>query len=112
MHRLLQCDPTAYRVSLRVMLFFRIWFHGLPWEKKANQDTFLQVLMESMIPFKVTLEAEYASLLFSIDGLRHVMLRDLPIERSEASGDFHISKAHFLELRIDIVAGLHHLYDF
>ncbi len=60
--------------------------------------------MESLVTFKVTLEGEYALLLFSIDGLRHSILRDLPIERSETTGEFQVSNTRFSELRAEIIA--------
>lgn len=61
--------------------------------------------MESLVTFKVTLEGEYALLLFSIDGLRHSILRGLPVERSETTGEFHVSNARFPEMRVEIIAG-------
>ncbi|KLO13255.1 hypothetical protein SCHPADRAFT_852723 [Schizopora paradoxa] len=85
MHRLLQLDPPAYR---------------------SHQDAFLKVLMESLVTFKVTLEGEYAMLLFSIDGLRHCILRDLPVERSETTGQFCFPNGPFSEARAEIIAAI------
>ncbi|KAI5121875.1 hypothetical protein M0805_001083 [Coniferiporia weirii] len=85
MYRLLHCDPTAY---------------------KDRENTFLAVLLESLVAFRITMENEYISLLFSIDGLRHTMLRAIPVCRESEMEDFHLSRTQFTEKRFGILEGM------
>ncbi len=57
----------------------------------------------------VTIEHDYASLLFSIDDLRHPLLRDLPIDDPdpEGDGDYHLKKSDFHEKRLAMIEGEH-----
>ncbi|KAI0916960.1 hypothetical protein AcW2_007217 [Taiwanofungus camphoratus] len=82
MFMLLQLDPSAY---------------------PTFTDRFLDILMESIVTPRVTLEHEYASLVFSIDGLRHRFLHDIPCEKQEGSADFQLSRKDFLEARLSIL---------
>ena len=61
--------------------------------------------MESIVAHVLTLEADFASLLFSIDGLRHVMFRGIPVRRDDDDGDYHINKSDLVVLRIAIFDG-------
>jgi len=75
----LQLDPSAY---------------------PTYKDRFVDILLESIVTPKVTIEHEYMSLLLSIDGLRHPLLRDMPCEREEGMTDYKISRKEFLERRL------------
>lgn len=61
-----------------------------------------------MVTAKITLENEYMSLLLSVDGMRHPMLRDLPVERTSETEDFHITRSQFADMRIAVMDGLSH----
>ncbi|KAH8116315.1 Mus7/MMS22 family-domain-containing protein [Phellopilus nigrolimitatus] len=71
------------------------------WEDR--EYTFLVVLLESLVSFRITMENEYSSLLLSVDGLRHTMLRALPIDRESELVDFRLSRGRFIEKRIGIL---------
>ncbi|KAI9066820.1 hypothetical protein FKP32DRAFT_1673568 [Trametes sanguinea] len=79
MYMLLQLDPPAYTVYT---------------------DRFVDVLFESLATPSVTLEHEYASLLFSIDRLHHPLFRDLVIGDLGVDGDYHLTKHEFTEHRL------------
>ncbi|TBU23731.1 Mus7/MMS22 family-domain-containing protein [Dichomitus squalens] len=78
MYMLLQLDPPAYL---------------------AYTEEFMHVLFKSMATQNITLEHDYASLLFSIDRLHHPLLSHLPINPPAADGDYHITKHVFVEKR-------------
>ncbi|CCL98524.1 uncharacterized protein FIBRA_00523 [Fibroporia radiculosa] len=84
------------RVGLRFMLML---LRLDPQAYTTYKDRFIDVLLESMVSPKVTIEHEYMALLFSIDYLRHPLLADIICERDEATGDYQISRLHFLERR-------------
>ncbi|EJD07436.1 uncharacterized protein FOMMEDRAFT_164408 [Fomitiporia mediterranea MF3/22] len=83
MHQLLKCDPKAYN--------------------KDRERHFLGVLLQSLVSFKVTMEHEYSSILFSVDGLRHTMLRDVPVTRAAGKDGLHLTRTDFLHVREDII---------
>ncbi|KAI0712388.1 methyl methanesulfonate-sensitivity protein 22 [Earliella scabrosa] len=88
------------RVGLRFM------FMVLQLDPPAYLDVtnrFVDVLFESMATPKVTIEHEYASLLFSIDCLRHPLFLDLPIDPPGEDNDYHLSKHQFIENRLAIL---------
>ena len=62
-------------------------------------EQFVEVLLRSMATPNVTLEHDYASLLFSIDRLYHPLLDQLPINPPAADGDFHLTRQEFIEKR-------------
>ncbi|OBZ69025.1 hypothetical protein A0H81_11232 [Grifola frondosa] len=82
MYMVLQLDPSAY---------------------PAYTDRFTDVLFESLVPSRVTLEHDYVSLLFSIDGLRHPLLHDIPCELPDNTIDYKLSAEDFSEKRLDIL---------
>ncbi|KAL6308241.1 Mus7/MMS22 family-domain-containing protein [Sparassis latifolia] len=82
MFMLLQLDPSAY---------------------PTYTDRFIDIFMESIVTARVSFEHDFTSLLFSIDGLRYPLFRDLPCELPEDSTDYKLSKKNFLDGRIAIV---------
>ncbi|OSC97472.1 hypothetical protein PYCCODRAFT_1377056 [Trametes coccinea BRFM310] len=82
MYMLLQLDPPAYTVYT---------------------DRFVDVLFESLATPSVTLEHDYASLLFSIDRLHHPLFRELPIGDTGMDGDYHMTKHEFTEKRLALL---------
>ena len=54
---------------------------------------------------RITIENDYAALLFSIDALRHPILRGIDIPNKSEAGDFVISKTEMTTLRVDILNG-------
>jgi hypothetical protein len=69
---------------------------------QSYQDRFIDVLLESLVSSTVTMEHEYVSLLFSVDGLRHPLLHNVACER-RADGDYFVSQFSFEESRVDIL---------
>lgn len=63
----------------------------------------MTILLESMVSKRLTLENEYVALVFSIDQLRHPLLRHVPCEAKPGSSDFVISVAEFKTLRLPII---------
>lgn len=49
------------------------------------------------------MENKYVSLILSIDGLRHPLLRSIPIERPPEKSDFELDKSQFIEHRTEII---------
>jgi hypothetical protein len=58
-----------------------------------------------MVSPKITIENEYASLLFSIDGLEHPLLRGIPYVLAPGMRDYEISRVEFVDLRFQILNG-------
>ncbi|KAL0953447.1 hypothetical protein HGRIS_004680 [Hohenbuehelia grisea] len=84
------------RVMLTVLLLDPTCYASLP-------DRFLTVLLISLAAVKVTIEHEYVSLLLSIDGLQHDLLRGLVLDRPNDTADFDISRAQFGVIRASIL---------
>ncbi|PIL22731.1 hypothetical protein GSI_15424 [Ganoderma sinense ZZ0214-1] len=82
MFMLLQLDPPAYQ---------------------THMEQFIEVLFRSMATPNITLEHDYASLLFSIDRLYHPLLVKLPIDAPAEDGDFHLTRQEFIEKRVAIL---------
>lgn len=95
----LQLDPSAYFVSDIPECQCVVSSHYL----QTYQFQFIDVLMQALAAAKVTIEHEYMSLLFSIDGLRHPLLEDMPCMREEEAADFKMSQKDFLDKRLSFV---------
>ena len=61
--------------------------------------------MQSLVTFNVTIENKFISLMLSIDGLRHPLLRNLAVERAPERRDFELDRSRFVELRGEILRG-------
>lgn len=70
---------------------------------QQHVDQFIKVLLESIMSAKVTIENEYMGLVFSIDKLRHPLLRHVPCQPEPGTSDYHISTIDFLTLRLPAV---------
>ncbi|KAH9851730.1 Mus7/MMS22 family-domain-containing protein [Lenzites betulinus] len=66
-------------------------------------DRFINVLLECLATRAVTLEHDYASLLFSVDRLHHPLLHDLPVGDPHEDGDYHLTRHEFSEKRLPFV---------
>ena len=60
------------------------------------------MLFESLTTPELTIEHQYVSLLFSIDGLQHSLLDGLALQRG-LDGDYHVTETDFKPLRLTIV---------
>ena len=60
------------------------------------------MLFESLVTPELTIEHQYASLLFSIDGLRHPLVDGLALQKS-LDGDFVVTGTDFKPLRLSII---------
>ncbi|CDO69890.1 hypothetical protein BN946_scf184884.g49 [Trametes cinnabarina] len=85
MYMLLQLDPPAYT---------------------TYTDRFVDVLFESLATPTVTLEHEYASLLWSIDKLHHPLFRGLSVGETGDDGDYHLTKHDFSEKRLELLGAM------
>ncbi|RPD62610.1 hypothetical protein L226DRAFT_458818, partial [Lentinus tigrinus ALCF2SS1-7] len=82
MYMVLQLDPPAYTNYM---------------------DAFVDVLFASLVTPNVTIEHEYASLLFSIDRQHHPLFQELPLGDLGDDGDWHMKKHEFIEKRLAIL---------
>ncbi|KAG1811430.1 Mus7/MMS22 family-domain-containing protein [Suillus subaureus] len=69
----------------------------------AYEDYFIEVLLTCTVPFKTTIEHEYASIVFTLDGLRHPLLRGVLAEPSTGSSTFEISLEEYLTVRQTLI---------
>jgi hypothetical protein len=74
---------------------------------QSHKDIFFDVLLESLVTRTITMEHEYASLLFSVDGLRHPLLRNIDFPKG-ANGDYIITYHSFSQTRIQILSSQLH----
>lgn len=59
--------------------------------------------MQALVCGTVSWEHEFASLLFSVDGLRHPLLRHVPVARPSEDVDFAISQIKLERGRLGIL---------
>ncbi|KAI0819256.1 Mus7/MMS22 family-domain-containing protein [Trametes gibbosa] len=85
MYMLLQLDPPAYI---------------------TYTDRFINILLECLATRAVTLEHDYASLLFSVDKLRHPLLHDLPVGNPGEDGDYHLTRREFSEKQLPFLEAI------
>ncbi|KAG0694427.1 Mus7/MMS22 family-domain-containing protein [Suillus ampliporus] len=69
----------------------------------AYEDYFIEVLLACTVPFKTTIEHEYASIVFTLDGLRHPLLRGVVAEPSTGSSTFEISLEEYSTIRQTLI---------
>lgn len=65
----------------------------------------MDTLLECMTADRITIEHEYVSLLLSIDGIRHPLLRTIPFAPPPEGDDYNISEAEFVACRIAFLDG-------
>jgi len=70
---------------------------------QQHQDTFLEVLFESIATAQVTVEHEYLALLFKIDGFQHHLLHGINCIPLFKESVIRISILDFLDFRLSIV---------
>lgn len=76
--------------------------------KRAVQklkDYFIETLFNCLIPVKVTVEHDFLSCIFSIDGLRHPLLRNLPVTLPPYPKILALSKNDFTTSRDKFLRG-------
>jgi hypothetical protein len=61
------------------------------------------VLWESLVSSEITIEHEYVSLVFSVDGLQHPLLRGVPCHLGPGEVDYDIPQQTFLDLRLQVL---------
>lgn len=61
-------------------------------QNQTQQEKCLEILLEALVAPQITLEHEYAALLFSIDNLQHMLFRGMSNLHKGEDGDYHISK--------------------
>ncbi|KAG2028500.1 hypothetical protein BDR03DRAFT_1077726, partial [Suillus americanus] len=70
---------------------------------KAYEDYFIEVLLTCTVPSKTTIEHEYASIVFTLDGLRHPLLRGVLAEPSTGSSTFEILLEEYSTVRQTLI---------
>jgi len=61
------------------------------------------MLFESLVTAQTTLEHQYVSLLFSVDQCHSPILHGIRGMLPETMGEFHLSKADFMRLRLSLL---------
>jgi hypothetical protein len=61
------------------------------------------MLMEALVAPNITIEHEYISQIFSVDGLKHLLLRDVACQPTADGMTFDITRQNFLNLRFEIL---------
>lgn len=69
---------------------------------QAHKDNFFDVLLESLVTSELTMEHQYVSLLFSIDGLQHPLVDGLALHRG-LDGDYIVTALDFEPLRLTVI---------
>ena len=69
---------------------------------QSHKDNFFDVLFESLVTPELTMEHQYVSLLFSVDGLQHPLVDGLVLQRG-LDGDYLITKQDFEPLRLTAI---------
>ncbi|KAG1734801.1 Mus7/MMS22 family-domain-containing protein [Suillus lakei] len=69
----------------------------------AYEDYFIEVLLACTVPSKMTIEHEYVSVVFTLDGLRHPLLRGVLAEPSTGSSAFEISLEEYSTVRQTLI---------
>ncbi|KAG2150243.1 Mus7/MMS22 family-domain-containing protein [Suillus bovinus] len=69
----------------------------------AYEDYFIEVLLTCTVSSKTTIEHEYASVIFTLDGLRHPLLRGVLAEPSTGSSAFEISLEEYSIVRQTLI---------
>ena len=75
---------------------------GLTSLSQSHKDNFFDVLFESVVTPEVTMEHQYISLLFSVDGLQHPLMDGLALQRG-LDGDYLVTKPDFEPLRLTAI---------
>ncbi|KAH7873038.1 Mus7/MMS22 family-domain-containing protein [Lentinula edodes] len=70
------------------------------------KDYFIETLFNCLIPVKVTVEHDFLSCIFSIDGLRHPLLRNLPVTLPPYPKILALSKNDFTTSRDKFLRGI------
>ena len=78
---------------------------------KDYESHFLTVLLPCLVAYRITMENDYVSALLSVDGLRHPLLRGLPVTRRSEQEEFHMTRADFIDKRINFITGKYHMPD-
>lgn len=84
----------------------RFCFALLKFDSKAYsayEDYFIEILLMGAVPFKTTIEHEYTSIVLTLDGLRHPLLRGVMAEPSAGSSTFEISLEEFSTIRQTLI---------
>ena len=99
---LLRLDPAAYPVCLILLVYI---CHRSNDFCQKYQDEFISVLLVASVSFKPTIEHEYASILFTLDKLRHPLFQNVPFEPVGPRARFEISEVEYREKRVRLYEG-------
>jgi hypothetical protein len=99
---LLKLDSKAYSVSCSLNIHERR-IHYM----KAYEDYFVEILLMGAVSLKTTIEHEYTSIVLTLDGLRHPLLRGVMAEPSAGSSTFEISLEEFSTIRQTLIECRH-----
>ncbi|KAF8629073.1 hypothetical protein AX15_003568 [Amanita polypyramis BW_CC] len=99
-HWAIKNEAIQRRVDLGVAMRL-LKLHPMIYSTHVNM--FLETFLESLAAEDRSIEHEYASLLLSIDGLRHPLLQGLTCVEKSDRGDYNISISDFSTLRLPIL---------
>ena len=69
---------------------------------QSHKENFFDVLFESLATPELTMEHQYISLLFSVDGLQHPLVDGLVLQRGP-DGDYLVTKQDLEPLRLTAI---------
>ncbi|KAF8517921.1 methyl methanesulfonate-sensitivity protein 22 [Hysterangium stoloniferum] len=73
----------------------------------SRTDYFVKLWIEAIISPNITIQHEFSAVLFSVDSLRHPLLRDMPcIQVDPVSGYFNLERNNLKERRLQIVTSM------
>ncbi|KAJ4473730.1 Mus7/MMS22 family-domain-containing protein [Lentinula aciculospora] len=93
------------RIDIRVALNI-LRSTPMSYAKDNMKDYFLETLFEALVPGKVTVEHDFLSWLFSIDGLRHPLMKNLPVTLPPYPKILTLSKDDFISSREKLLRGI------
>ena len=70
--------------------------------QKAKND-FVAVLLVATLSYKTTIEHEYASMVLSLDGLQHPLLRGAPVDPVPGTKKYEISRVDYDTVREQLI---------
>jgi len=104
MFMLLVLDPASYKVGTVRSIHS---LSDLTTSAQSHKDSFFDVLFESLATSELTMEHQYVSLLFSIDGLQHPLVDGIALQRG-LDGDYLVTEQEFNPLRMTVIIRAYH----
>ncbi|KAF9646529.1 hypothetical protein BDM02DRAFT_3171519 [Thelephora ganbajun] len=91
--------PWRRRIGLRFMFMLLVLD---PASYTSHKNNFFDVLFESLVTSEITMEHQYVSILFSIDGLQHPLVDGLTLQGG-IDGDYLVTETDFKPLCLTVI---------